>query len=107
MNPNELLAQTVAQLQNQLQAIHERLGAPATQNVRNLEPAHVTIVKCLPTRQCDAINKADLWVEFQKKGGRVAFHSFGVTLSNLVTGGKVDAIRFNNVACQHYYFRAY
>jgi len=104
MNTNTLLAQTVAELQKQLQAIHKKLGAPKTQNVRNIEPAHVTIVSCLPTRKNDSISSMDLYVKFVEKGGLASLSSFRCVLSALVAKGCVNTICYCNKSGQYYYF---
>ena len=100
---SDIIALSLAQLQKQLQSLHVRLDAPTTQNVRNIEPCHVTIISCLPTRQCDAITVEELWALFQERGGMVTRSSFNTVLSKMAKNC-IRTIRFNNAPYQHYYF---
>ena len=104
MKTSQITVRSLADAQRHLQEIYARLGAPATQNIRNVEPAHMTLVKCLPTKERDSVTANTLWERFKEQGGLITRNSFNSILSTMVQSNKVNTIQYSNAPFKHYYF---
>lgn len=104
MNHKTFAKQVAREMAKELSAIYKNIGVSGTQSIRNLEPAHVTIVKCLPSCARKSINVSDLYAKFVQAGGLATRASFNVTLARMVKTQRVNIIRYSNVPFSHYFF---
>jgi hypothetical protein len=91
-------------LYKMVQEMHERVGAPSTQNVRNAEPVHVTVVRCLPSKQRDSITFEELLKRVRNEGAIASTITIRAIVNQLKQSNKINSIRYSNVPFLHYYF---